>query len=41
MQDDIVEALHASSLAAGIHVLPVSMRIFDEVLNERNEEQKT
>ena len=39
-RDEIVEALLASSLAGGIHVLSVAMPIFDEVLEEWNKEQQ-
>jgi AhpD family alkylhydroperoxidase len=33
-RDEIVEALLASSLAAGIHALSVAMPIFDEVIEQ-------
>lgn len=39
-KDEIVEALRASSLAAGIHALSVAMPIFEEVLEEWNKEQQ-
>jgi AhpD family alkylhydroperoxidase len=39
-KDEIVEALLASSLAAGIHVLSVAMPILDEVLEASQKEQK-
>lgn len=38
-RDEIVEALLASSLAAGIHVLSVAMPIFDEVMEEWKNDQ--
>jgi AhpD family alkylhydroperoxidase len=39
-RDEIVEALLASSLAAGIHALSVSLPIFDEVIEQWEKEQK-
>jgi AhpD family alkylhydroperoxidase len=39
-RDEIVEALLASSLAAGIHALSVSLPIFDEVIGQWEKEQK-
>lgn len=39
-KDEIVEALLASSLAAGIHALSVAMPIFDEVLEAWMKEQQ-
>lgn len=38
-RDEIVEALLASSLAAGIHTLSVAMPIFDEVIEQWESEQ--
>jgi len=39
-RDEIVEALLASSLAAGIHALSVSLPIFDEVIEQWEKERK-
>lgn len=39
-KDEIVEALLASSLAAGIHALSVAMPVFDDVLQEWNTEER-
>lgn len=39
-KDEIVEALLACSLAAGIHALSVSLPILDEVLHEWNTEHQ-
>jgi alkylhydroperoxidase/carboxymuconolactone decarboxylase family protein YurZ len=38
--DEIVEALLASLLAAGIHALSVAMPIFDDVITEWEAEQR-
>lgn len=40
-RDEIVEALLASSLAAGIHALSVAFPVFDEVITQWDKEQRT